>query len=268
MGDDIQSFREDSTGFIVLNRPKKANAIDQAAITAIQDCLDAMEADEAIGAIVIKSSSTKVFSAGFDFGDAQNLQSSEDVDNQTLISAGLCKKIWYLDKPVITAVQGHAIAFGCLLALISDITVASRDSKFSEPEIRHGTLTPMVLLPWLTHMKALHEFYYTGDAITGEQALALGLVNRVVDDEHVAAEAKRIAERIALAPRYAIKSAKRALRQAYDMSGFANAQSAHRYLDTYLIDSHGDPRREELKRIRQEHGVRAFIEARDGPYSA
>jgi enoyl-CoA hydratase/carnithine racemase len=233
----------------------------------IGECLDAMEADDGIRAIIIASSSDKVFSAGFDFSDSQHLLSSEDVDDQTSRSSALCKKIWYLDKPVITAVRGHAIAFGCLLALISDITVASDDSKFSEPEIRHGTLTPMILLPWLTHMKALHEFYYTGDVLTGEQALALGLVNRVVDNNAVEAEARRIANRIALAPRYAIKSAKRAIRQAYDMAGFANAQNAHRYIDTYLIDSHGDPRRDELKRIRQEQGVKAFVEARDGPYS-
>lgn len=263
---DVIARKDGPVGWVVLNRPDKANSIRPRTFSELDAAFSLLERDDEIGAIVFTGAGEKLFSAGIDMADEHRATSSREWDEQTRLSAGVCQRIWYLDKPVISAVRGHAVAYGCLLAMICDLTIAAEDAQFSEPEIRHGTLTPMMLLPWLTHMKALHEFYYTGDAISARQAKELGLVNRVVPADRLLAEAERMARRISNAPKYSVTLAKRALRQNYDIMGFRGAQSAHRYIDTYLLDSHGDPHKEGLRRVFREEGLRAWIEKRDGPY--
>ncbi|MCC6305389.1 MAG: enoyl-CoA hydratase/isomerase family protein [Rhodobacteraceae bacterium] len=263
---DIALRRDGPVAWVTLNRPAKANAVRPQMQDELAQALEGLDRDREVRVVILEAAGERVFSAGFDMSEQHRPESSRDWDDLTRASAGVCMKIWDMDKPVICTVQGHAIAFGCLLALICDLTIATEEAWFSEPEIRHGTLTPMIIMPWLTHMKAVHEFYYTGDAMPARRALELGLINRVVPAAELAPTAERMARRIANAPAYTLLMAKRALRQAYEIMGFRGIQGAHRYLDTYLLDSHGDPRKEELKRIRREDGLRAFLEARDGPY--
>ena len=80
------------------------------------------------------------------------------------------------------------------------------------------------------------------------------------------AAAEKMARRVAAAPSYTLVMAKRALRHAYEAMGFRNLQNSHRYMDTYLLDSHGDPRKDYLKQVRKEQGLKAFLDLRDGPY--
>ncbi len=263
---DIMVRKDGPVAWVTLNRPDKANCVRPQMQDELIEALDGLDKDREVMVVILDAAGDKVFSAGFDMSEQHRPESSRDWDDLTRASASVCMKIWDIDKPVICAVQGHAIAFGCLLALIADITIATDDSWFSEPEIRHGTLTPMIIMPWLTHMKAVHEFYYTGDPLSAQRALELGLINRVVPAEDLAATAEKMARRIANAPAYTLLMSKRALRQAYELMGFRGIQNGHRYLDTYLLDSHGDPRKDELKRVRKEQGLKAFLEMRDGPY--
>lgn len=263
---DILVRRDGPVAWVTLNRPGKANCVRPQMQDELLEALDGLDRDREIMVVILDAAGGKAFSAGFDMSEQHRPDSSRDWDDLTRSSASVCMKIWDMDKPVISVVQGHAIAFGCLLALIADLTIASDDAWFSEPEIRHGTLTPMIIMPWLTHMKAVHEFYYTGDPLSAQRALELGLINRVVPAADLAATAEKMARRIANAPAYTLLMSKRALRQAYELMGFRGIQNSHRYLDTYLLDSHGDPRKDELKRVRKEQGLKAFLEMRDGPY--
>lgn len=263
---DLLVAKDGPIGRITLNRPTKANAIRPRTLVEIDAALVEFDRDREIGVVLLDAAGDKTFSAGFDMAEQHRPGSSRDWDDLTRQSAGVCMRIWDIDKPVVCAVRGHAIAYGCLMALIADITIATEDASFSEPEIRHGTLTPMIVMPWLTHMKAVHEFYYTGDALSARRALELGLINRVVAADELQATALKVARRIASAPAYTLVMAKRALRHTYEAMGFRANQNSHRYLDTYLLDSHGDPRKEHLKQVRKEQGIRAFLEQRDGPY--
>lgn len=263
---DIAVRKDGPVAWVTLNRPGKANCVRPQMQDELMQALDGLDRDRDVRVVILDAAGEKVFSGGFDMSEQHRPESSRDWDDLTRASAGVCMKIWDMDKPVICAVQGHAIAFGCLLALIADITIASENAWFSEPEIRHGTLTPMIIMPWLTHMKAVHEFYYTGDPLPAGRALELGLINRIVPAGDLAATAEKMARRIANAPAYTLLMSKRALRQAYEIMGFRGIQNAHRYMDTYLLDSHGDPRKDELKRVRKEQGLKAFLEMRDGPY--
>lgn len=265
---DIVLRQKDGIAWITINRPEKANALRHRTFDELRSAFVQFNEDDAVRAIVLTGAGDRVFSAGIDLTPDDKPTTSRGWDDHTLLNADTCNAIWNLDKPVISAVNGHAAASGCLLALICDITVASTTARFSEPEIRHGNLSPMLLLPWMTHMKPLHLFYYTGDALEAEEAKQLGLVNKVVEPSQLLDEAERIARRIANAPANSITLAKRALRTTYDIMGFRGAQSAHRYIDNYLLDNHGDLQKDELIRILREEGMRAFLSRRDGPYGS
>jgi enoyl-CoA hydratase/carnithine racemase len=263
---DIIVRKDGEVGWITLNRPKKANSVRPQTQDELAVALDAFNVDRDVKVVVLTGAGERAFSAGFDMSEQHRPASSRDWDDLTRASAGVCMKVWDLDKPVICAVRGHAIGFGCLLALICDLTIAAEDAVFSEPEIRHGTLTPMIIMPWLAQFKAVHEFYYTGDEMPAKRAYEIGIVNKVVAPDELLAAAATMARRIANAPSYTLVMAKRALRQSYEIMGFRGVQNAHRYMDTYLLDSHGDPRKDYLKQVRKEQGIKAFLELRDGPY--
>lgn len=264
--EDVIVEVEDRVGWITINRAKKLNALRKQTFLEIGSALDEFEQDDDVRIVVITGAGDKAFSTGIDLGDVGKTDSSEDFDNVSKFNASVIEKIWYFDKPVVSAVNGYALAAGCNLALIPDLTIAADSAFLGEPEIRHGSLSPLLILPWMMHMKVMHEHYYTGDMVSAVEAKEQGLVNHVVPLADLRKETQKYARRIANAPAYALKLAKRSIRMTYDIMGFKGAQAGHRYIDTYLLDSHGDKERDRLKQIRNNEGLRAFLEARDEPY--
>lgn len=264
--DDILVSVKDRVGTITINRPDKLNAIRQQTFAELSQAVTDLDADTSVRVVVLTAAGTRSFSAGIDL-QADGLPSdSEGWDAHTNGNANVVRALWYSNKPVVTAVNGFALAAGCNLALIGDLTIAAESATFGEPEIRHGALSPLLLLPWLTSFKAFNELYLTGDHITAERALQLGLVNWVVPDDELASEAQHRARRIANAPDFALSLAKRAVRLTLDIQGFHAAQSAHRWVDTYLLASHGVAEKEVLMNTLATEGLGAFLRARDTPY--
>jgi len=251
---------------ITLNRPAKHNALRQQTFAELGRAFDEAEADPAVRVIVLTAAGDRIFCSGIDL-DADGLpDNSQEWDDHTRGNAAVISKIWYCDKPVITALNGGAIAGGCNLAVVGDLTIAADNAFLSEPEIRHGALSPLLMLPWLMQFKAFNELYLTGDRLSAERAREAGLVNRVVPADQLLVEAQRLAERVAHAPSYAATLAKRAVRLTLDIQGFKAAQDAHRYIDTYLLASNGVTEKERLMSILAEEGMGAFLRARDTPY--
>ncbi|MGV8882808.1 MAG: enoyl-CoA hydratase/isomerase family protein [Rhodoglobus sp.] len=256
----------DRVGTITINRPDKLNAIRQQTFAELSAAVDQLTSDDEVRVIVLTAAGTKSFSAGIDL-DADGLPAdSQGWDEHTGGNADVIRKLWYADKPLITAINGFALAAGCNIALIGDLTIAAESASFGEPEIRHGALSPLLLLPWLTSFKGFNEMYLTGDRVSAQRAKEMGLVNWVVADDELAAEAQRIARRVANSPTYALTLAKRAVRLTMDIQGFGTAQTAHRWVDTYLLASHGVTEKETLMNILANDGMRAFLAARDTPY--
>jgi enoyl-CoA hydratase len=194
-------------------------------------------------------------------------ETTQDLTTATTYNFHTILKIWNLRIPVIAAVNGYAVAAGSNMALICDITIASDQARFGEPEVRHGALSPLLLQPWFnSNPKMIHYLYYTGDTITAQEALNLGMIARVVPHDRLLDEALRMARRIALVPAYAVRMTKDSLRRAYECMGFMNAQYQHKANDTLVLGAVGIPEKDRLFGLMRAGDMRAFLAERDGPF--
>jgi enoyl-CoA hydratase len=272
MGYDYIMLEQDQgVATITLNRPEKHNALSQGLLAELRTALDGIDADQAIRVLVITGAGQQAFSTGFDLNPrelASEVPRDEaDWNRHIKLNFDTFMRIWNLRQPVIAAVNGHAIAAGSNLALICDITLASENATFGEPEIRHYALSPLLLLPYLANnSKAMHYLYYSGDTISAEEALKLGLVSKVVPPDQLLPEAHRIARRIAQVPAYAVQLTKRSIKAAYEMMGFKNAMEVHRANDALVIDASQIEEKRKLMGVLMEKGLRAFLQVRDGPF--
>lgn len=262
---DILVDRDGPVGRIVINRPDRLNSL-RMTITdrEMLDALDAFETDDDIRAVLISGAGDRAFSTGWDMTEIDDVGIPE---LETLLRANtdLFLKIWNLRQPVVAAVNGHAVGAGAGIAMAADVTIVSETARLAEPEIRHGALSPFLVLPFLTHAKAAQAFYYTGDAMDADAMFRLGLANEVVSQADLAEAATRMAKRIALAPPWAVQMKKRSLKAAYDAMGFTTAIKQHGLADTLVIG--GDfPEQRQLQEILSKEGMRAFLDARDGPF--
>jgi len=263
--------QSDGVATITLNRPEKHNALSQPLLAELRDVLDGLEVDKNIRVVVLTGAGRRAFSTGFGL-NPQALKTdapSDEADwNRSIkLNFDTLMRIWNLRQPVIAAVNGHAVAAGSNLALICDITLAAENATFGEPEIRHFALSPLLLLPYFANnSKAMHYLYYSGDTISAEEALKLGLISKIVPPDQLLPEALRIARRIAQVPAYAVQLTKRSIKAAYEMMGFKNAMEVHRANDALVIDASQIEEKRKLMGVLMEKGLRAFLELRDGPF--
>lgn len=251
---------------IAIDRPHRLNALrmgvsDKALIAA----LDRVASDEAIRVAILTGSGGRAFCTGWDL-EAIDETSLGELEALIRGNLELFFKVWHLPKPVIAAINGYALGAGSALALACDLALAAEDARLGEPEVRHGALSPFLILPFLTHSKAVHEICYSGDLVGAEDLLRLGLVNRVVAADALDAAAWRYAERLARVPPLSLQLAKRSLRATYDIIGLTAAVRQHGLTDTIAIGAEA-PEQKALLDILVQRGMKAFLEARDGPFA-
>jgi enoyl-CoA hydratase/carnithine racemase len=127
-------------------------------------------------------------------------------------------RVWDCPKPVIAAVHGYCLAGACDLAMMCDITIAAAGTFFGEPEIRFGSGVVTLVMPWVIGMKKTRELLYTGfDRLTAEEALALGLVNRVVPPEELDAAVAQLVAAIARSSPLIVRIGKEAFYEQIDL---------------------------------------------------
>ncbi|MDP2084086.1 MAG: enoyl-CoA hydratase-related protein [Gemmobacter sp.] len=207
---------EGPVGIVRLNRPAAMNALNAEMTSELSHALDAFEDDPAIGAIVLTGGDT-VFAAGADIKELRD-KTFADVYGEQLITrswerAARCR------KPVIAAVAGHAIGGGCELALMADIIVADETARLALPETRIGTIPGAGGTQRLTRIvgKAVAmDMILTGRPMPADEALARGVVSRVVPAGRHLAEAVEIAARLATLSRPVLMLAKEAVNQAHE----------------------------------------------------
>ncbi len=204
-------------GLITLNRPKALNALNSALMAEVSTALDAFEVDDGIGCVVI-TGSEKAFAAGADI---------KEMLPKTLATAYLGDLITPWDrvsrfrKPIVAGVAGFALGGGCELAMMCDMILAAETAKFGQPEITLGTIPGAGGTQRLTRAigkaKAM-DLCLTGRRIGAEEALADGLVARVLPAEGFVEAVMAIAAEIADKPLIAAMFAKEAVNRAFETS--------------------------------------------------
>ena len=208
--------RRGPVGVVTLNRPKALNALCTALIDELADAFDSLEADDAIGAIVL-TGSEKAFAAGADIREMQP-KSYMDCYLGDFITRGW-ERVAQCRKPVIAAVAGFALGGGCELAMMCDFILAADTAKFGQPEINLGVIPgaggTQRLTRFVGKSKAM-EMCLTGRMMDAEEAERSGLASRVVPAAELIEEAVRTAEKIAAMSRPAAYMVKESVNRAYE----------------------------------------------------
>ncbi len=205
-----------AVGIIRLNRPKALNALCAALIAELGQALDAFEADDAIGAIVL-TGSEKAFAAGADIKEMAS-KTYMDVYLTDFITKGW-ERITVCRKPIVAAVSGFALGGGCEVAMMCDFILAADTAKFGQPEITIGTIPgaggTQRLTRFVGKSKAM-EMCLTGRMMDAAEAERAGLVSRVVPAAELVDEAIKVAAKIAGLSRPIVMMAKEAVNRAYE----------------------------------------------------
>jgi enoyl-CoA hydratase len=221
----VRSERHGAVAVLTLNRPDKLNAVNVPVIDSLGAALDAAEQDEAVRAIVLAGAG-RAFSAGFDLdmGLGEGKPEPDAVRRALERDFAIILRFWDCPKPTISAVHGYCLGSAMELALACDITIASEDCRFGEPEVKFGSGIVAMLLPWLIGPKQAKYLLLTGDdRVSAAEAQALGLVNRVVPVERLLEEARGLAMRIAANDAHAVRMTKRAINRSLDIGGMRQA---------------------------------------------
>jgi len=211
----------------------------------------------------------RAFSAGFDLKESAGRSWGNVADVAPVLKKDFdfIMRFWHFAKPTLAAVQGYAIAGACELALACDITIAAEGTRFGEPELRFGSGIVALLMPWFAGPKKAKEFLFTGnDRIDAADALACGLVNRVVPAGQELDTALAMAREIAVNDRVKTAMTKRAVNRSYEMMGMLAALDMG--LDTdILIESLETPEGKTFREIRQREGLKAALAWRDSRFA-
>jgi len=206
-----------AVGLITLNRPKALNALCDALVREMGAALDAFEADDTIGAVVIAGSGDRAFAAGADIKEMSG-RTYMDVYLADFITAGW-ERVTTCRKPVVAAVAGFALGGGCELAMMCDTIIAADTAKFGQPEITLGVIPgaggTQRLTRFVGKAKAM-DMVLTGRMMDAAEAERSGLVSRVVAPGKLLDEALAVAGRIAEMSRPAVMIAKEAVNRAYE----------------------------------------------------
>lgn len=266
--DSITIEYDSSVAILTFNRPAVLNAFDNELMESTISKVNELNNNEAVRVIVVRGEG-RAFSPGFDLKAAANreMRDVRDWEKQLQLQFDFIMQFWESPKPTIAAVHGFCLAGAFELALACDITIAGRNTKFGEPEVRFGTGIVAMLLPWITGPKQAKQILLSGeDKITAGDALTMGIVNKVVPDQTVLTEAIGAAHNIAKAGERAVRLTKQAINNSYEAMGFNQALKSSLNLDV-LLNAAPDPLKEKFSRIRSEKGLKAAIEWRDNRFT-
>lgn len=216
MSNNVGVAVRDGIATITLNRPHVRNAIDKATADHLAAAVDDADTRDDVVAVVLTGAG-RTFCAGMDLKAFS--ATGERPIHEERGAFGFVRKP--PEKPVIAAIEGSALGGGLELALACDLIVVSRSTMLGLPEVKRGLVAAaggVLRLPRRVPQALAMEMVLTGEPITAEQALAAGLVNRVVEDGTALAAAQQLASSIALNAPLAVRAAKRVVAESPDWS--------------------------------------------------
>ncbi|GAA4910486.1 short chain enoyl-CoA hydratase /enoyl-CoA hydratase [Actinomycetospora succinea] len=213
----IDVSRDDAVATVTINRPDRLNALDETTRIELADHLAALARDRDVGAIVLTGSG-RAFCVGQDLAAVDELDDAHDTVDRTYNP--LVRLLAGMDTPVVAAVNGAAVGAGMGLALACDVVLVGRGASMSCAFGRMA-LVPDSGVAWALARQVGHarafDLARTGRRVDAEEALALGLATRVVDDAELAATAASEAAALAAGPTTSLALTKRLLRAAADL---------------------------------------------------
>ena len=267
MSDVIAVRQAGPVARITISRPGRANAMNADVLESLDQVLASVASDPTTKVAVIEGAG-KGFSAGYDIEPGGSVEESKnDIVADWLrlrANAERWSRLWRFPKPVIAKVHGYCIAGGLELVTACDLVIATEDSRFGYPAVRAVGTPPFMMLPLLVGGRIAREMLFTGDSITGSEAVAAGLANRAVPAEELESEVHRIAERIALMPLEQLMLAKASIIRGQDILGYGPAMLSGVEFDA--ISHFGNAVQSFWQRSRAE-GVKAAIRHRDEPFA-
>ncbi len=240
-------------GVVTFNRPQALNALNLQLLEELSDALDAFEADDAVGCIVI-TGSPKAFAAGADIKEMAP-KSYVDVYKDDLFAKW--ERLTRVRKPVIAAVAGYALGGGCEVAMMCDFIIAADNAKFGQPEITLGVMPGMGGSQRLTRFvgksKAM-DMCLTGRMMDAAEAERSGLVSRIVPADELMSETLKAAEKICEMSLPAVMMTKETVNRSYETTLAEGVRFERRLFHSmFALED-------------QKEGMEAFVEKRKAQF--
>ena len=250
--DNLRIEHDGAVAIVTIDRQPVLNALDRATLDQLRLAFLELRHAAAVRAVILTGAGEKAFVAGADIHELERLSPTE-AEGYALAGQHVFDLIEHLGKPVVAAVNGFALGGGCELAMACTLRVAADTARFGQPEVTLG-VTPGFAgtqrLPRLVGKGRALDLLLTGRRIDAQEALAIGLVNRVVPAGELVAAAKTLASTLAALPPVAMRSIIEAVNRGLEMA-FSEAE----FLEATLFGltfSTADMR----------EGTRAFLEKR------
>jgi len=239
MADEILIDDRGPVRVLAMNRPEKLNAINLPMTRALLESLRAASDDRSVSCIVLTGCG-RAFCAGADLEEFKQLTLGNPilVEERALLTTTLHGAFPQIAKPTIAAVNGVAMGGGAGLALACDLTVAAASARIGYPEVKRGVVPAVVManLVRVVRRKKAFELVATGEPVSAPEALAIGMLNLVVDDGESLAAAVALGERIAANSAEAVARTKALFYRATDVT-FAEALEAGRLANQRMRSS-------------------------------
>ncbi|HEX5605535.1 MAG TPA: enoyl-CoA hydratase [Candidatus Binatia bacterium] len=215
----LQYHENDAIATIQLHRPQKKNSLNAEMRQEMERLFRDIMRNTAIRAVII-TGNDEIFCAGADISEMEGTASAEAAYQHAREFQILFDQIESLPQPIIAAVSGYALGGGCELALAADFRIASESARFGLPEIKIGAFPGgggTQRLARLIGVAKAKEMIFTGDPITAQEALAVGLVTKVTARDSYLAEATLFADKLAALPRLALQASKMLINRGRDV---------------------------------------------------
>ena len=213
MAENFLYEKDGAVTTITFNRPDRRNAISTQMIAELLTALDEIEKKKV--RVVIMTGAGSAFCAGMDLEmlSAMAEQSPQENQDDSRRMARLFRRVWSFPRPMIAAVNGHALAGGCGIATLCDFTISVPQAKFGYTEVKIGFL-PAIVSVFLTRQigdKRARDLLLTGRLVEAEEAKSLGLVSEIVEPDRLMSRAYELAEQLSAASPSSLTRAKRLL---------------------------------------------------------